>query len=474
MNEVSSPKNGIAITGASGFVGQALVERLIKETDYHLNCLSRRDKSHKNNERITWKKCDLFSMLDIENALEGCDIAVYLVHSMLPSAHLTQATFDNLDLILADNFIRACQKKNIKKIVYLSGIIPESENLSDHLRSRLEVERTLASTEIPLTTLRAGLILGPGGSSSSMVINLVKNLPMMVLPKWTETLSNPVALPDAIEALQESILQESILQESILQEEHQSQTYDLGGPEVLSYQDLIRRVAKLMGKKRYFFSVPFVSQSISKNWVSLITGAPSSLVTPLIYSLSHHMVINPRQAFPFHRELMSIDDVLKQCLEYHTNYTPHAYGYTGEDQNLKEVRSVQRLETVMRTPANQVAKLYMEWLPKLLNPFIKVTQKENSIYFKLAFIRIPLLILHFSEKRSSPDRQLFYIKGGLLAYGKGRGRLEFRDVLGSRYTLAGIHEFHPRLPWYIYKYTQALIHLWVMKRFNIELLRKKY
>ena len=465
MNYSAPAKKGsVAITGASGFIGEALVEKLLKETDLALNCLSRRDKSSKNTDRITWKKCDLFSMLDIEKALEGCEVAIYLVHSMLPGAHLTQGSFDNLDLILADNFIRACKKKGIKQIIYLSGIIPESENLSDHLRSRLEVERTLASTDIALTTLRAGLILGPGGSSSTMVINLVKKLPAMVLPKWTETLSNPVALPDATDAIVKCLGNE----------EFYNKTFDMGGPEVVSYRELIQRVSSLMGKKRFFVSVPFISQSLSKRWVSLITGAPPSLVTPLIYSLKHHMVIDPRQAFPFEKNLTSLEEILTACINYHTEYTPHAYGYTGGDESFKEVRSVQRLDTVMRSSAEKVAKLYIKWLPSLLAPFINVKEHEDKLLFNLALFKVPLLILKFSPERSSPDRQLFYIRGGLLAYGAGRGRLEFREVLNSRYTLAGIHEFHPRLPWYIYKYSQALIHLWVMKRFNKKLLREKY
>ena len=455
---------GIAITGASGFIGKELSRYLIEKTNYSLNCMSRRDKSTHNTDRITWKKCDLFSMLDIENALEGCEVAIYLVHSMLPGAHLTQGTFDDLDLILADNFARACAKKGIKHIVYLSGIIPESENLSDHLRSRLEVERTLGSYGIPLTTLRAGLILGPGGSSTTMVINLVKNLPAMVLPKWTETLSNPVSLTDAVIALTECVVKE----------EYQGKIFDLGGPEVLSYRDLIMRVANLMKRKRFFFSVPFISQRLSKNWVSLITGAPGSLVTPLIFSLKHHMVIGPEKAFPFSQKPKAIDDILKECIKHHTEYTPHAYSYTGEKEELKEVRSVQRLETVMRSPAHKVASLYMKWIPSLLSPFIQVKQKEGKIYFNMGIVNIPLLIMEFSRERSTPDRQLFYIRGGMLAYGAGRGRLEFREVLKSRYTLAAIHEFHPRLPWYIYKYSQAIIHLWVMKKFNQHLLREKY
>lgn len=453
----------VAIAGASGFIGKKLIEQLTKNS-FLVNALSRRDKSSQDTESVTWKEADLFSMLDIERAITECDIAIYLVHSMLPSAHLTQGSFDNLDLILADNFGRACKKKGIKQIIYLSGIIPESENLSDHLRSRLEVERTLQSYEIPLTTLRAGIIVGPGGSSSTMVINLVNRLPMMVLPNWTETLSNPIGVEDTIDAITECVDNPSFY----------NKTFDLGGPEILSYQDLVRRTALIMKKKRFFFSVPFLSQKLSKGWVSLITGAPLNLVTPLITSLKHHMVIDEKKTFPFKKPLTTIDTILSQCIQNHAEFKPHAYKYTGRDSDYKEVRSVQRLDTVLRSPADRVATLYMQWIPSFLKPFIKVEQNENTFIFRLGLIGTALLIMKLSPERSTPDRQLFYIRGGLLAYGEGRGRLEFRDVLANRYTLAAIHEFHPRLPWYIYKYTQALVHLWVMKNFNKALLRKKY
>jgi len=453
----------VAIAGASGFIGSKLIEKLTLNS-CTIHALSRTNKKSRDSELIKWKEADLFSMLDIEKAITGCDVAIYLVHSMLPSAHLTQGTFDNLDLILADNFGRACRKEGIKQIIYLSGIIPESENLSDHLRSRLEVERTLASYQIPLTTLRAGLIIGPGGSSSSMVINLVNRLPIMVLPHWTDTLSNPIGVDDTISAIAECVSNPLFF----------DKTYDLGGPEILSYQDLIRRTSSIMKKKRFFFSVPFFSQKLSKHWVCLITGAPRNLVTPLISSLKHHMVINQNKSFPFKAPLTPIDAVLSQCVKNHAEFKPHAYKYTGRDKEFKEVRSVQRLDTVLRSSADKVALLYMQWIPSFLRPFIKVEQKENTFIFRLGLIGTALLVMKLSKERSTVDRQLFYIRGGLLAYGAGRGRLEFRSVLANRYTLAAIHEFHPRLPWYIYKYSQALVHVWVMKKFNKALLKKKY
>ena len=161
-------KKVIAIAGASGFVGKHLLETLGKNKDYKIRALSRSfeedDKkkldhmAEKGN--IEWVQCDLFSMLDLEEALEGVDYAVYLVHSMLPTSKLVQANFEDNDLIIADNFSRIAKKKGVKQIIYLGGIIPPVEDLSPHLRSRLETEETLRHYKVPVTSLRAGIIIG--------------------------------------------------------------------------------------------------------------------------------------------------------------------------------------------------------------------------------------------------------------------------------------------------------------------------
>lgn len=171
----------VAVAGASGFVGKALVEDM--KDDCRMIALSRsiRESSDADSS-VEWRHCDLFSFRTVSKALQGVDCAIYLVHSMMPSAKLTQAGFEDLDLIAADNFARACRDAGVKQIVYLSGLMPEGETLSNHLKSRREVETALRAYGTPLTVLRAGLVVGPGGSSTSMLFQLVHRLPVMVCP----------------------------------------------------------------------------------------------------------------------------------------------------------------------------------------------------------------------------------------------------------------------------------------------------
>ena len=159
----------VAIAGASGFVGTALRQALAYDMNLvgltrSPNRAARRD----DGDPTRWRHCDLYSLREVERGLEGADLAIYLVHSMLPSSRLTQGTFADLDLILADNFARAAARNGVRQIVYLSGLLPEdTDDLSHHLRSRWEVERALASHGVPVTTLRTGLVVGKGGLIAS-------------------------------------------------------------------------------------------------------------------------------------------------------------------------------------------------------------------------------------------------------------------------------------------------------------------
>ena len=176
----------VAVAGASGFVGSALCHELVA-AGMHVLALGRspvparqevqREAALRVSEPgITKVQADLFSLIQVERAIDGADIGIYLVHSMLPAARLTQGHFSDFDLLLADNFARAAQRKGLKRIIYVGGIIPDirEELLSKHLQSRLEVERVLGSTGLPVFVLRAGLIVGRGGSSLKIIINMVR------------------------------------------------------------------------------------------------------------------------------------------------------------------------------------------------------------------------------------------------------------------------------------------------------------
>lgn len=438
--------NKIVIAGASGFVGSALIENLSR--DFEITGLTRG--SGRKSSQCRWIQADLFSLLDCEMALEGHDIAIYLVHSMLPSARLVQGSFEDYDLVLADNFARAAKKCGIKKIIYLGGIIPSDKELSQHLESRLEVENTLADSGIDFLAIRAGLIIGKGGSSFQIMKNLVMRLPIMLCPKWTNTLTCPIALKDIVLIMREAI-------------ETGTGIWDVGGADIMTYRNMLSRFATAINLKRYFISVPFFSPGFSRLWVRLITGAPKNLVYPLVESLKSSMVPDKIRRHSLSDPIGFEEMILLSKPK--DKFEPTAFKSSSSVSG-NEVRSIQRISTPRQSSAREVANYYFNWLPRFLNPFIKVREVGACVYFCVIGIKTPLLTLEFSAERSSENRRLYYIKRSLLATGEGRARLEFRDMMGGYVTIAAIHEFIPRLPWFIYKYTQAIVHLWVMKSFQ--------
>ena len=453
----------IAIAGASGFVGRYLVPYLLKQGHQVLG-LTRSPRKEQTHENFSWVACDLFSYKDIKEALQGCDVAYYMAHSMLPTDKLAQGNFSDYDLALADNFSRAAKINGLKQILYLGGIIPDDTSLSPHLLSRLEVERTLRASGVPLTSLRAGIILGPEGSSFRMMYNLVKRLPLMVCPSWTQTLSAPIYIDDVVKLLGHSLGKEAVFKKS----------FDIGGKTTLSYIEMMRTLSEKMGKKNFFLEVPLFSPGLSKLWVSTFSGAPKSLVYPLIASLKTHMVPNKnRQLDVPDCQPLSYEESLELILKNQCKFkeAPRAFKKSGK-HNVPKVRSIQRLETLYRMNAEEVSQKYFHWLDRYF-PFIKVKKEENRIGLYWFLSKKPLISFEHAKERSSKDFQLFYIRQGLVTKGEGRGRLVFRTIIDNRYTMMEVHEFIPSLPWYIYKYSQALLHLLVAKLFNKYLLRTK-
>jgi uncharacterized protein YbjT (DUF2867 family) len=450
------------IAGATGFIGRWFIERFHRE--YRIIALSRGEMQPTSDYyKAEWRQVDLYSISSTEAALAGADFAIYLVHSMVPTTRLHQGGFEDTDLLLADNFGRAAKANGLKQILFMGGLLPDYETkdqLSRHLRSRWEVEQTLGAAGVPVTALRAGIIVGAEGSSFTMIQKLVERLPVLICPAWCQSATHPVDVDDAL----------SMMQFVLGKEDMYNRAFDIGGSHATTYMEMIRTVAELLGKKRIIRPVRFFSPGFSTFWVSLFTDNSQALVSPLVESLRHDLIATPNEllaAFPdrknfrtaAHRTLFG-----KERLPA----LPTRRKVSGKEKNT--VRSVQRLPNPSAHSATYVARIYQRWLPIFFRTLINVTSDGDVSTFS-AF-SIPLLQLQFIPDRSDDDRQLFYINGGRLVRRKDYGWLEFRRILGGAYVISAIHEFVPALPWYLYVLTQARAHALVMDRFGQYLAKK--
>ena len=197
-------KKTIAIAGATGFIGKWFIKKY--KNKFNLIGLSRNQVDPNYNSEIPWRQVDLYSISSTTDALKNVDIGIYLVHSMQPTTRMNQGSFEDTDILLADNFSRAAMACNLQQIIYVGGILPKDGfKMSKHLKSRYEVEKTLGSRSTPLTSIRAGIIIGPDGSSFKIVQKLVKNLPIMACPSWTKSLNQPLDILDALRVVDWSI-----------------------------------------------------------------------------------------------------------------------------------------------------------------------------------------------------------------------------------------------------------------------------
>jgi uncharacterized protein YbjT (DUF2867 family) len=347
---------------------------------------------------------------------------------------------------LADNFGRAAKATGLKQRLFMGGLLPDhasTEELSRHLRSRWEVERTLGAAGVPVTALRAGIIVGAEGSSFTMIRKLVERLPVLICPAWCPSATHPIELDDALRMMQFVLGKEEMFHRAL----------DIGGAGTTTYMEMIRTVADLLDKKRIIRPVRFFSPGFSTFWVSLFTDNSQALVAPLVESLRHDLIARPNElldAFPDRKDFRT---AARRALfgKEKLPPLPTRRKVTGIEKNT--VRSVQRLPNPNGHSATYVARIYQRWLPIFIRTLISVTSEGDVSTF--SFFSVPLLKLQFIPDRSYDDRQLFYINGGRLVRRKDYGWLEFRRVLDGAYVISAIHEFGPALPWFLYVLTQA-------------------
>src|SRR5215213_1785507 len=286
----------ILVTGASGFVGSRLTSALDEE-GHEVRAMTRRPERYEGAGSPV--AGDVGEEGSLREALEGCEVAYYLVHS------LDDPDFQRKDADAARSFARAAAATGVDRIVYLGGLGQDSDQLSRHLRSRRDVERLLGGTGVPVTVLRAGIVVGHGGVSWELTRQLVAHLPAMVTPRWVSTRTQPIAVADVVRYLV-GVLDAPDAAGRVL---------EVGGPEVLTYLQMMTRVAEIQNRHLFVVPVPLLTPQLSSRWLAFVTDVDVATGRSLIDSMMNEVVVTDdaiRSVVPF--EPMDYDEMVMAAL----------------------------------------------------------------------------------------------------------------------------------------------------------------
>jgi uncharacterized protein YbjT (DUF2867 family) len=265
----------VLVTGASGFVGSHLARALVT-AGHQVRAMTRQPDAYDGAGAPVGG--DVGDPASLERAMAGADAAYYLVHS------LESADFEDRDAEAALNFGRAAAGAGLERIIYLGGLGVDDGELSPHLRSRRQVEQLLPLAGVPVTVLRAAVIIGHGGISWEITRQLVDHLPGMITPTWVNTRTQPIALPDVVRYLVGVLEPEAA----------RGRVFDIGGPDVLPYLEMLQRAAAIQGKSLPNLSVPLLSPRLSSRWLALVTDVDTATGRNLVDSMTTEMVVHDR------------------------------------------------------------------------------------------------------------------------------------------------------------------------------------
>jgi len=291
----------VLVFGASGYIGTNLVPRLtaagrrVRASARNLEVLEGRGWYE-----VETVAADALDPASLERALSGVDTAYYLVHSMAAGP-----SFVALDREAAGNFARAAAVAGVRRIVYLGGLIPSSPR-SAHLKSRAETGEILRHSGVPVTELRAGMIIGPGSAAFEVIRDLVNHLPVMVTPRWVRSRSTPIALDDLLEDLVAVADCEAAA----------GRIFDVGGPDAVSYEEVMRCYARLVGRRPRILAVPVLTPGLSSLWLRLITSVPTGIAQALVEGLEHDFIAKDsslRELVP--RRLQGLEKAIRAAIE---------------------------------------------------------------------------------------------------------------------------------------------------------------
>lgn len=279
---IKNDKRPVLILGGTGYVGGRLLPLLLSRGIAMRAAVRNPEKlrcrSFSSSSNLEIVKCDVLDQNSLLKAAHGCRAAYYLVHSMSGKDH---SSFAEKDRKAAENMLLSATEAGMKQIIYLGGLGEEEKDLSPHLKSRLEVGRILGSGDIPLTFLRAAMILGAGSASFEIMRHLVDRLPLMITPRWVHTKCQPIAISSVLQYLADCLDHPLAL----------DREFDIGGPDILSYAELFQLYARIAGlHKRIIIPVPLLTPGLSSKWIHMVTPIPASIARPLAEGLSNTVI----------------------------------------------------------------------------------------------------------------------------------------------------------------------------------------
>jgi uncharacterized protein YbjT (DUF2867 family) len=286
----------VLVAGGTGFVGSRLVAALV-EQGRDVRVMTRHPERHRGPGRPVHG--DVSDPATLDGALEGCEAAYYLVHS------LGRADFEARDARAAEAFGTRAARAGLEQLVYLGGLGRDGDDLSAHLRSRREVEALLGAGGIPVTVLRAGIVVGHGGISWEITRQLVEHLPAMVTPRWVRTRTQPIAVADVVRYLVGVLGHPDAV----------GRVFEIGGPDVLEYAEMLERVAAVEGRRLPIVPVPLLTPGLSSRWLALVTDVDVRAGRNLVDSMVNEVVVTDtsiRDVVPF--EPMTYDDAVRMAL----------------------------------------------------------------------------------------------------------------------------------------------------------------
>ncbi len=455
----------VVVVGGSGSIGVAVSRALSRDCD--VLSLTRFAPPPDGPDNIRWQQCDLFAPDQLEAHLADRDVAVYLVHTRLPSARLDQAKCEDMDLIIADNVARAAARQGIRQIICLRGLTSDDDLSPREQARREEVVEALGAYGTPVTVLRASLVVAPGASTVNLITRLVEGARLLPVPRWANHPKQPIALPDLLRAIRQCLVDPSLA----------GGEFEIGGPVVTDWRGILARAADLLNEHPRIVTLRWCPRWLYARWIRWRdrTVHPA-LAQLLVADLEHSGVArdNPLQA-RIEADALPPGEAIAPFLQgagrrrLQNPRSAQLPAYRTHLRAARKVRSIQRMDLPEGRDEHWLATYYFEWLSRVMRPFVACrTDAEGNYAIGLRWPGITLLRLTLDTEQDRPGRRNFFITGGMLADRErnDRGRMEFHTVLDGRYCIVAIHDFAPSLPWNFYHGTQAIAHGIVMGLFQ--------